>query len=92
MNGLSALIMMKAGRVSYRIVRSEAGRDCGDPDISVIFLDVVMKRIKLALRYSYYSWRHWKWLVAHCFGLTGQPGMRASGWSIGQYDIDDYWL
>lgn len=61
------------------------------PDISVVFLDVVMETDQAGLRLIR--------IIRDVIGndvmrivlLTGQPGMAPVDDLIGQYDIDDYW-
>jgi len=62
-----------------------------NPDISVIFLDVVMETDKAGLRLI----RTIREVIGNDLVrivlLTGQPGMAPVDDLIGNYDIDDYW-
>jgi EAL domain-containing protein (putative c-di-GMP-specific phosphodiesterase class I)/GGDEF domain-containing protein len=93
MNGLSALNY--DGKQVTFLTASSASEAAtviaANPDISVIFLDVVMETDAAGLRLIS--------TIRDVIGndlvrivlLTGQPGMAPVDDLIGQYDIDDYW-
>lgn len=93
MNGLSAL-NYDGKQVEFLTASSASDAAtviAANPDISVIFLDVVMETDVAGLRLVS--------TIRNVIGndlvrivlLTGQPGMTPATDLIGQYDIDDYW-
>ncbi|MBU1295619.1 MAG: EAL domain-containing protein [Gammaproteobacteria bacterium] len=93
MNGLSALNY--DGKQVEFLTASSASEAAtviaANPDISVIFLDVVMETDVAGLRLI----RTIRDVIGNDLVrivlLTGQPGMAPLDDLIGQYDIDDYW-
>jgi EAL domain-containing protein (putative c-di-GMP-specific phosphodiesterase class I)/CheY-like chemotaxis protein/GGDEF domain-containing protein len=93
MNGLSAL-NYDDKQVEFLTASSASEAAtviAANPDISVIFLDVVMETDKAGLRLI----RTIRDVIGNDLVrivlLTGQPGMAPVDDLIGQYDIDDYW-
>ncbi|QUX89889.1 diguanylate cyclase [Marinomonas sp. A3A] len=93
MNGLSAL-NYDGKEVEFLTASSASDAAtviAANPDISVIFLDVVMETDVAGLRLI----RTIREVIGNDLVrivlLTGQPGMAPVDDLIGQYDIDDYW-
>ena len=93
MNGLSAL-NYEGKQVTFLTASSASEAAtviAANPDISVIFLDVVMETDVAGLRLV----RTIREVIGNDLVrivlLTGQPGMAPVDDLIGQYDIDDYW-
>ncbi|QUX97884.1 diguanylate cyclase [Marinomonas sp. CT5] len=93
MNGLSALNYddKQVEFLTASSANEAATVIAANPDISVIFLDVVMETDVAGLRLI----RTIRDVIGNDLVrivlLTGQPGMAPVNDLIGQYDIDDYW-